>query len=187
MQQYDDFGLGPQVGAGDLPDFCLELTDFRAEYRADGMPISFEADVAATDSAHGDLGRHTFTVNHPLRLDGANVYLLGHGYAPMLRYTDAAGVTQETVAPFPYTDATLTSEGVAAFPDANGSDQTKQMAFSGTYLPTEDGPPYLHSDHPEERNPALMLIAVPRRPRAWTRASRDRCTTSTSASSTRDG
>ncbi|MFC7243560.1 cytochrome c biogenesis protein ResB [Catellatospora aurea] len=159
VQQYDDFGLGPQVGAGDLPDFCLELTDFRAEYRADGMPISFAADVAATDSAHGDLGRHTFSVNHPLRLDGANVYLLGHGYAPVLRYTDAAGVTQETVSPFPYTDPTLTSEGVAAFPDANGSDKTKQMAFSGIYLPTKDGPPYLRSDHPEERNPALMLTA----------------------------
>lgn len=159
VQQYDDFGLGPQVEAGDLPGFCLELTDFRADYRDDGMPISFAADVAVTDAQHGDLGRHTFAVNHPLRLDGANVYLLGHGYAPILRYTDAAGVTQETVAPFPFTDPTLTSSGVAAFPDANGSDKTMQMAFEGLYLPTADKAPYITSEHPEERNPALMLTA----------------------------
>ena len=29
-----------------------------------------------------------FTVNHPLRLPQANVHLLGHGYAPILRYTE---------------------------------------------------------------------------------------------------
>lgn len=159
VQQYDDFGLGPRVTAGDLPGFCLELTDFRAEFHDNGMPIAFEADVAVSDAVHGDLGRRSFRVNHPLRLDGANVYLLGHGYAPVLRYTDAAGVTQETVVPFPFTDQTLTSSGVATFPDANGSDKAKQMAFEGRYLPTANQAPYLVSEHPEERNPALMLTA----------------------------
>ena len=35
-------------------------------------------------------------VNDPLRLDGANVYLLGHGYAPVLRYTDRYGAALTT-------------------------------------------------------------------------------------------
>ena len=113
------------------------------------MPVSFEAEVTARGNAQ-------FRVNHPLRLDGANVYLLGHGYAPILKYTDAAGKSQTTVSPFLPTDGMLTSEGVAAFPDANGSDKAKQMGFEGLYLPTAG---MGRSNHPEERDPALMLLA----------------------------
>jgi cytochrome c biogenesis protein len=33
------------------------------------------------------------------------------------------------------------------------------MAFEGLYLPTANQAPYIRSEHPEERNPALMLTA----------------------------
>ncbi|MDI1461854.1 cytochrome c biogenesis protein ResB [Catellatospora sp. KI3] len=159
LQQYDDYGLGPQVGPGDLADFCLELTGFKADFRENGSPISFEATTQVTDAHGRDLGSRTFAVNHPLRLDGANVYLLGHGYAPVLRYTDAKGVTQQTVVPFPFTDATLTSQGVAMFPDANGGAKDAQLGFDGLYLPTRDKAPYAVSDFPLERSPVLVLTA----------------------------
>ncbi|GHJ50593.1 cytochrome c biogenesis protein [Catellatospora sp. TT07R-123] len=159
LQQFDEYGLGPQVGPADLAGFCLELTDFKADFRENGSPISFQATTQVTDAHGTDLGSRTFAVNHPLRLDGANVYLLGHGYAPVLRYTDAKGVTQETVAPFPFTDGTLTSLGVAMFPDANGGDKSAQIGFDGRYLPTRDKAPYLVSDFPLERNPVLVLTA----------------------------
>jgi cytochrome c biogenesis protein len=147
LQQYDEFGLGPRVDPGDLPPFCLELTGFEASFLDDGMPVSFEAEVN---------GESKFRVNHPLRLDGANVYLLGHGYAPILKYTDEAGESQTTVSPFLPVDGMLTSEGVAAFPDANGSDKAKQVGFEGLYLPTAG---MGRSNHPEERDPALVLLA----------------------------
>ncbi|HCU49461.1 MAG TPA: cytochrome c biogenesis protein ResB [Micromonosporaceae bacterium] len=147
LQQYDEFGLGPYVDPADLPPFCLELTDFKASFLDDGMPVSYEATV------NGD---QKFGVNHPLRLDGASVYLLGHGYAPVLRYTDAKGRTQTTVSPFLPVDSMHTSEGVAAFPDANGSDKAKQMGFEGLYLPTAK---MGRSAHPSEQDPALVLMA----------------------------
>jgi len=142
LQQYDDFGLGPQVDAADLPPFCLKLSDFSVSYQDSGMAKSFEATV------NGD---QKFSVNHPLRLDGASVYLLGHGYAAVIRYTDAQGNSQTTVSPFLPLDDMLTSEGVASFPDA-----AKQVGFEGLYLPTNG---MGRSKHPEENDPALMLMA----------------------------
>jgi cytochrome c biogenesis protein len=50
----------------------------------------------------------------------------------------------------------LSSEGVAAFPDANDSDKAKQVGFEGLYLPTAG---VGRSNHPEERDPALVLMA----------------------------
>jgi cytochrome c biogenesis protein len=160
VQQYDEYGLGARVNPGDLPGFRFELIRFDATYLENGQPASFAAH-ARVSGPGADAGRTgTFTVNSPLRLDGANVYLLGNGYAPILRYTDRLGKAQTTVAPFLPIDDLLTSEGVAAFPDVNGHDRTLQMAFEGLYLPTapESGP-VMRSEHPQERSPAVMLFA----------------------------
>jgi cytochrome c biogenesis protein len=165
LQQYAESRLGPRIGPADLPPFCLELTDFRARYLESGQPETFRA--AVTVDVAGEQPRSAnFSVNDPLRLDGANVYLLGHGYAPMIRYTDRTGRSQTTVAPFLTQDEMLTSEGVAIFPDVNidpatgKRDPDAQVAFEGLYLPTAPAsPPYVRSQHPEERSPALMLFA----------------------------
>jgi cytochrome c biogenesis protein len=165
-QQFDEYGLGARVDAVDLPKFCLELTDFEATYRETGQPESFRAYVRV-DGEPGRTARNAdFSVNDPLRLDGASVYLFGHGYAPVIRYTDRFGVSQTTVAPFLTTDASLTSEGAAKFPDANVDPATGeraeglQVGFEGLYMPTApDAPPYIRSVFPAERSPALMLWA----------------------------
>ena len=46
---------------------------------------------------------------------GANVSLLGHGYAPILEYTDKYGRKHRNVAAFLPKDGMLTSDGVATF------------------------------------------------------------------------
>src|SRR4029453_19623222 len=105
------------------------------------------------------------TVNAPLRLHPAAVPLLGHGYAPILRYTDRYSQEQTKVLPFLPTDTMLTSEGVAQFPDVNIDPKTNQhdaklqMGFEGVYLPTvrADGTPA--SAFPAPRHPALFLTA----------------------------
>lgn len=165
VQQYDEYGLGPQVADTDLPRFCLELTDFTATFLETGQPASYSAEVLV--DAEGESPRTaTFSVNSPLRLDGANVYLLGHGYVPVLRYTDRFGRAQTISAPFLAVDGMLTSEGVASFPDANvdpatgDRDPELQVAFEGLFLPsTPEQAPYVRSTHPELRDPALMLWA----------------------------
>lgn len=171
LQQYSESGLGPRVDAADLPPFCLELVDFEAKFLESGQPESFRARVRVAELGRigggGEASRLAdFMVNSPLRLDGANVYLLGHGYAPVIRYTDRNGRAQTDAYPFLNTDGNLTGEGVAIYPDVNRDPATGkanpdlQMAFEGIYLPTApEQPPFVRSQHPEERSPAVLLIA----------------------------
>lgn len=165
-QQYAETKLGPRVDTGKLPGFCLTLDRFDARFLESGQPSSFNATVTV-DEPGAATREADFSVNSPLRLDGASVYLLGHGYAPIIRYTDRYGRSQTSIEPFLTTgDMGLTSEGLAAFPDANVDpktgkrDSNLQMAFTGLYLPTApDSPPFVRSEYPTERNPMLNLVA----------------------------
>jgi cytochrome c biogenesis protein len=165
LQQYDDYGLGARVNPSSLEPFCLELTDFQARYLDNSQPIDYRAAVTYT-VGNGPPRATTIKVNSPLRLSRSRIYLIGPGYAPVLRYTDRYGHTQTSVTPFLPEDSMLTSTGVAAFPDANvdpvkGRDprNKQQVAFSGIYLPTAPSDPSVgHSAFPAERNPALMLV-----------------------------
>ncbi|KKJ96764.1 cytochrome c biogenesis protein ResB [Micromonospora sp. HK10] len=165
-QQYAEASLGPRVDSADLPPFCLTLDRFEADYLASGQASRYWATVTV-DETDGSTRTAGFSVNSPLRLGPANVYLLGNGYAPVLRYTDRYGRTQTSVAPFLRTgDQNATEEGVAAFPDANVDPKTgarapdQQVAFDGLYLPTApETAPFVASQFPAERNPAVVLVA----------------------------
>ncbi|TDC33713.1 cytochrome c biogenesis protein ResB [Micromonospora sp. 15K316] len=165
-QQYAEAKLGPRVDTGNLPGFCVTLDRFDARFLESGQPASFNAAVTVDEPGKATRAAD-FSVNSPLRLDGANMYLLGHGYAPIIRYTDRYGRSQTSIEPFLTTgDMGLTSEGMAAFPDANldpktgKRDSNLQMAFTGLYLPTApDAPPYVRSEYPTERKPMLNLVA----------------------------
>ena len=167
LSQYDESALGARTSGGDLPPFCLTLHDFHARYLDDGQPVQFTADVSYVEGLDGPSHQSRLEVNDPLRLDGANVYLLGHGYAPILRYTDRYGQIQTAIVPFLPDDSMYTSSGVAKFPDANVDptgkaprDVDDQVGFAGVYLPTApstvDG---TLSVYPAERNPGLQLTA----------------------------
>jgi cytochrome c biogenesis protein len=164
LAQYDDYGLGSRVAPGDLEPFCLTLDKFHATYRDTGQPADFTASV--TYSVGDGAGKPAaIKVNDPLRLSRARIYLLGHGYAPVIRYTDRFGASQTAVAPFMNIDSLGTGEGVLLFPDANVDParprdpfDKKQLAFSGVYVPTSDGSSPL-STFPAERNPVLVVTA----------------------------
>jgi len=164
LAQYDDSTLGPRVDAADLPDFCLKLTDFQAAYQTTGQPKNFSATVSVTEG-DGPAKTRRFTVNDPLRLHGANVHLIGHGYAISLRYTDRYGVSQTKTVPFLPIDGMFTSEGVAQFPDVNidpktdKRDSTLQVGFEGRFLPTVGSDGSATSTFPAENAPALFLTA----------------------------
>jgi len=162
LMQFDERGLGSRVSETDLPRFCVRLDDFKASYLDDGQPTVFDAAVTVTEN--GRQWKQSLQVNEPLRLDGANVYLLGHGYAPVLRYTDKYGKSQTSVNAFLPTDGGFTSNGVATFPDVNLNPQTgkrdprSQVGFQGVYLPTVPADPSVgRSAFPAERDPRLML------------------------------
>ncbi|MGI5211458.1 cytochrome c biogenesis protein ResB [Plantactinospora sp. CA-290183] len=164
LQQYSESRLGQRVDGGDLPPFCLELADFHATFLPSGQPKSFRTEALVTEGDRATY-RADFSVNSPLRLDGASVYLLGHGYAPMIRYTDRNGHSQVDEPAFLTMDGNLTSEGVADFPDVNLDPVTGarnpdlQVAFEGLYFPTApQNPPFVRSEYPAERSPAVLLV-----------------------------
>ncbi|MFI6227392.1 cytochrome c biogenesis protein ResB [Micromonospora echinospora] len=163
--QYAESKFGARVQNPDLPPFCMTLDEFEARFLESGQPEFYNATVTVTEEGRQPR-REEFSVNSPLRLDGANAYLLGHGYAPIIRYTDRNGDSQTSTVPFLTTDNTLTGEGVAMFPDINADpvtgkrDPNLQVAFEGLYLPTApESPPYVRSQHPTERNPGVFLVA----------------------------
>ncbi|MFD0558201.1 cytochrome c biogenesis protein [Stackebrandtia endophytica] len=165
LQQYDEYGLGANVTSTDLPPFCLQLDEFTAVFLENGQPTQFIADLQYGQNGQIPSEEYRLEVNHPLELDGATVFLLGHGYAPVISYTDRYGTTQTSTTAFLAEDGMLTSTGAAVFPDANVDPETgqpdpnAQIAFEGIFMPTvPEQPPFTTSVAPELNNPGLMLV-----------------------------
>jgi len=158
---YDDIRPGRQFAPEDLVPFGFSLDDFRADYDDDGRALNFEADVTWTpDAGDPDAGEQPYAlrVNHPLTVDRARLYLLGHGYAPHLKLVDAAGEVafDQPVACLPQ-DVNFLSSCVVKVPDATG----EQYAFEGVFTPTTVPDPEtgrVTSVHPAPDLPALTLV-----------------------------
>ncbi|TQS39758.1 cytochrome c biogenesis protein ResB [Cryptosporangium phraense] len=169
VQAYDSFTPGTRMRDAALPSFCVQLDDFQGTYQANGQPEDFLAKVEYVQGnqaySQNPDEKYDLKVNHPLRLDGANVYLINHGYAPVLRYTDKYGTVFEESPAFLPQDSQLTSEGAFVLPDANQDPKSAsrarnvQMAFTGFFLPTApaSGPP-IQSVSPKLEDPAVTLV-----------------------------
>ncbi len=158
----DEFHPGRLVTAADLGRFSITLNRFDASYIASGsqrgQPAAFDAQVSYTEQPGGPVRAGHLAVNRPLSVDGAKVYLIGHGYAPVFRVTDARGqVVYDEPTPFiAGTTGNFLSEGVVKVPDA----QPQQLAFTGVFVPTAvDVGGTLESVFPAADNPVVSLIA----------------------------
>jgi len=97
-------------------------------------------------------------VNHPLIVDGVQVFLIGHGYAPVFKVTDGTGAVRlDQPVPFiPVEQSGLTSAGVVKVPDAH----PRQLGFAGVFLPTEiDVRGRLASAFPAAEYPRVSLVS----------------------------
>lgn len=161
LTQYDAWGGGRLIDPSSLAPFSFTLDTFTVDFeRSDaqrGAPRLFEADVTYRDSPTAEPVSTTIAVNHPLDVDGAKVFLVGHGYAPHFVIRDSTGtiVFDDTVVFLPQ-DGNFTSTGVVKVPDANPS-----LGLNGLFLPTaalseELGP---HSTFPGPDYPAVFLSA----------------------------
>lgn len=142
LSQYDEFSSGSLFDVDrDLQPWSLELDDvltrFYVEGTQRGAPKLFRA-TGAYRQAGDDTDRDfEIRVNHPLGVGSEDVFLVGQGYAPVIRVTDAAGkVAFDGAVPFLPTDPTYTSIGVVKVPDADG----EQLGFQGFFLPTAYSP-----------------------------------------------
>jgi cytochrome c biogenesis protein len=157
----DEFHPGRFVSAADLGPFTITLNRFDATYitsgQQRGQPSAFDARVTYTERPDGPARTFDLDVNRPLPVDGAKVYLIGHGYAPVFKVTDARGqVVYNQATPFVAgTSGNFLSQGVVKVPDA----QPEQLGFTGVFVPTAvDVGGTLESVFPAADNPVVSLI-----------------------------
>jgi cytochrome c biogenesis protein len=157
----DEFHPGRFVSGADLGRFTMTLDKFTASYISSGeqagQPSSFDARVTYTEQAGGPARTADLDVNRPVSVDGAKVYLIGHGYAPVFKVTDASGkVVYDQATPFVAGAAgNFLSEGVVKVPGA----QPDQLGFTGIFVPTAVSVGgTLESVFPAADNPVVSLI-----------------------------
>ena len=158
----DVFRPGRLVTAGDLQPFSVTLKKFSASYITAGdqrgQPSRFVASVRYNSRYGGPMRSYKLQVNHPLIVDGVQVFLIGHGYAPVFKVTDGTGAVRlDQPVPFiPVEQSGLTSAGVVKVPDAH----PRQLGFAGVFLPTEiDVRGRLASAFPAAEYPRVSLVS----------------------------
>ncbi|RKQ37032.1 cytochrome c biogenesis protein ResB [Kocuria tytonis] len=163
LVDYDSFTPGTNFDADWLNPFSVQLNSFEATFSRDtsdpehyGQPTDFNADVTLTDKPGATPQDVHLAVNKPLNVNGTKVYLVGNGYAPVVRVKDGAGhVAYEGPVVTVPSDSVYTSSMTLKVPDA-GPDQ---LGFVGLLLPTavsKDGE-IPKSVDPGLNNPALIL------------------------------
>lgn len=162
LTQYDEFASGAFFDVSDMPPFSLALDDFDFDFRLDGpqrgAPRSIEAAGTYVAEPGGEPVPYQIEVNDPLTIDGTSIFLVGQGYAPVIKVTDSLGnVAFNGPVPFLPSDGTYTSTGVLKVPGA----KPEQLGFQGFFLPTavtvgEEAPV---SAFPAPANPLLGLFA----------------------------
>lgn len=163
---FDVWKPGPVAASGSVAPspFCATVDDFRARYLDTGEPTSFETDLTyyRVDETGADGPRSTTTlrVNQPLRFDGDRLYLISHGYSPMVTVTMPSGrtYTDELASFVPADNGTLLSEGAFNLPDA---DPATSIGLQGLFAPTpaETAPGVFTSVAPEANDPVLGVVA----------------------------
>ena len=161
---YDTIDPGPWVDSADLPPFTVRVDDMTVKFEEQaagnqrGAPREFRAGTTVTDSPGAPPRRREVSVNHPLTIDGAKVFLLGNGYAPVITVRDSKGaVIYRQATPFLSQDGNYTSLGVVKVPGAS----PRQIGLVGNLLPTAqlDASGNAVSVFPDARNPRLVMQA----------------------------
>ncbi|OEJ97996.1 cytochrome C biogenesis protein [Streptomyces thermolilacinus SPC6] len=167
LSQYDDFRSGSLFALDDLGHFSFELKEFTGTYEATGpqrgTPRTFEAAVTYSEKGGPDKNA-VIRVNEPLKVDGAKVYLIEHGYAPVVTVRDGKGeiVSQGPVPLLPL-DANVTSQGVLKVKDGykDKSGKRDQLGIPMFFVPTfaGEGQGQMFSVFPALVDPRLSVSA----------------------------
>ncbi len=158
LTQYDDFDPGGLFTPDQLDDFDFTFDRFDVEWLTSGAGAGsargFEAGLTYRQD-DGPADTYDLKVNHPLSIGGTDVFLIGHGYAPVLTVRDREGniaYTGPTV--FLPQDQSFVSFGVVQAKAAE-----PQLGLEGLFYPTFDlyeGDPV--SVFPDDLKPLVSLL-----------------------------
>jgi cytochrome c biogenesis protein len=138
LTQYDDFAPGALFDPDVMEPFSFSITDFQVDWLTEGqragMAREFVAELAYETEPGGETKDYDLKVNHPLSIGGTDVFLIGHGYAPVITIRDGEGnITKSGPVVFLPTNAqTFESFGVVKAPFA----RPEQIGLEGTFYPT---------------------------------------------------
>ncbi|MFE7582372.1 cytochrome c biogenesis protein ResB [Streptomyces gardneri] len=167
LTQYDDFKSGSQFGLDELEPFSFKLDSFHGTYETKGpqrgTPRTFEAAVTYTEGGGTDK-KAVIRVNEPLKVGDSKVYLIAHGYAPVVTVKDGRGkVVYHGAVPLLPIDNNITSTGAIkvmdGYRDKNG--EKDQLGFQAFFVPTFAGAGQgtMFSQFPALVSPAMALTA----------------------------
>ncbi len=159
--QYDDFVPGSLFDPSDMENFYFRVDDFEAEWLysgpAAGTARKFVAPLTYRETPDGPERTYDLKVNHPLAIGGTEIFLIGHGYAPIITIRDGEGniVNSGPTIFLPTDQQTFRSFGVVKAPSAKPT----QIALDGEFYPTYDyttetGP---YSTFGDALNPAISM------------------------------
>ncbi len=159
--QYDDFVPGSLFSSESMEPFSFTVDSFDVEWLRDGPALGtarkFNAGLTYQESPGAEEKTYDLRVNHPLAIGSTEVFLVGHGYAPMVTVRDGEGnVSSSGPVVFLPQDPSFLSFGVIKAPDSKPS----QIGLEGFFYPTfaliEGDPLTLVG---EALNPKLSMLA----------------------------
>ncbi|MGW5469291.1 cytochrome c biogenesis protein ResB [Streptomyces chartreusis] len=166
LTQYDDFKSGSLFTQDDLDPFSFNLKNFTGTYEASGpnkgTPRIYKADLSYSVGADGKNKKTTVEVNEPLEIGDSKVYLVSHGYAPVITIRDGKGnVVYRDAVPLLPLDGNVTSTGAIKVMDGyrNAKGEREQLGFQAFFLPTYVKGNELASQFPALLNPVINLEA----------------------------
>ncbi|MFF7128460.1 cytochrome c biogenesis protein ResB [Streptomyces sp. NPDC016566] len=164
LPMYDDFKSGSLFSTDELVPFSFDLKDFEGTYELTGpnrgTPRTFQAKITYSEGAYGKEKPATVKVNQPLEIGDSKVYLVSHGYAPVITVRDGKGkVVYQDAVPLLPLDGNVTSQGVIKVMDGyrNAQGQKEQLGVRAFFLPTYGGGASVLSQFPALLNPVLNL------------------------------
>lgn len=160
LSQYDDFDPGGLFTPDQLDEFGFTVEDFDATWLREGPNAGtaqgFSADLSYHQGRDGEEKQYDLRVNHPLSIGDTDVFLIGHGYAPVITVRDGEGnVAYSGPTVFLPQDASFVSYGVIKAPAA----QPEQIGLDGLLYPTfemVDGNPV--SVFPDDLFPLVSML-----------------------------
>jgi cytochrome c biogenesis protein len=158
-EAYDVFQPSPEFRDSQLAPFSFTMSHFAVTYLG-GEPTTYNAYITYKSSPSVDAAPYDIRVNHPLDVDGAKVFLVGHGYSLRMRVTNAHGqVVYDGDTPFLPDNTEFASHGVVKLPHLGAGEG--QLGLTGFFYPTAGLSPTsgLVSVNPAPKNPVLSLAA----------------------------
>lgn len=146
LTQYDDFKSGNLFTNEDLEPFSFDVKSFTGTYERTGpnkgTPRTYETELTYTAGADGEEKKALVKVNKPLQIGDAKVYLVSHGYAPVITVRDGKGkVVYRDAVPLLPLDANVSSTGVVKVLDGyrDSKGEKEQLGFNAFFVPTFGG------------------------------------------------